>query len=197
MGSQKKEEKSNYTILGIGDSGQYVLEKLAASNESGTFLHLHICKELSDFKPENVKFDSDTKALFLIFSPVEEEYFEFILKIESIRNATGLQIYVITNYPFLWEGNRRISMADACLLELLRFSFTVIRIESHQWFPLKDEHGFHKVVEMVFDVAKEGVRSFIELHSANGDIKDAGSIAIGDNAHAIKRSDAYWTVERI
>jgi len=196
MCAEQIDDIFNFTVLGIGDPGKYVVDKISASKDVMDSLNLHTWSRISDFRKENIKFNSTTKALFIILSSVEEDYFDFVLEIESFRNNTGAQVYIITNYPFLWEGNRRISIADACLLELIRFSFTVFRIESHQWFPLKEEFGFHKVLEMVYDAAAGTLLSIIELHTSNSDLKSLKSIPLDGEAMAIMRSAEYWTVER-
>ena len=120
----------------------------------------------------------------------------FIHEMEFFGKKTGIPIYTIANYPFLWEGRSRIGTADDLLQDLARISYTTFRIASHQWFPLKEQLGFHKVVELVHDVAARVLLSIIELNAQNMDIHERKSISIDARVEAIKQHEDLWVVIR-
>ncbi len=196
MLSEKHYEKHNYTILGIGDPGEYVIENVSASLGAGAPLSFYRCKKFSDFRMKDITYTEMTKALFLVLQPGDGAGDTFIPEIESFRKRTGIPVYTIANYPFLWEGRIRIALADDLLQELLRISHATFRIESHQWFPLKEQLGFHKVVELVHDVAARVLLSIINLEAQDMDIKEMESISIDEHVEAIKQHGAYWIVKR-
>ena len=129
MLSEKHYEKHNYTILGIGDPGEYVIENVSASLGAGAPLSFYRCKKFSDFRMKDITYTEMTKALFLVLQPGDGAGDTFIPEIESFRKRTGIPVYTIANYPFLWEGRIRIALADDLLQELLRISHATFRIE--------------------------------------------------------------------
>ena len=195
MDSKKSLVTHNYLVVGIGDPGKYVVETISTFNGIRESLHFHFFKKFADFRMEGIASDDRTRALFLVLQPGDEACDEFIPGIESFVNRTGIPVYVIANYPFLWEGRSRITKANEILKDLRRVCYSVFRIESHQWFPLKEEIGFHKVVELVHEVAAQVVLAIIEHERQALDIEILVSFSINEDLIATKDGGGYWSVK--
>ena len=188
--------KQNCCIVGIGDPGQYVIENISIPDGAKEALYFHTYKKFSDFRMEDITCTDKTKALFLVLQPGDRACDQFIPEIESFRQKTGIHIYTIANYPFLWEGRVRITQADDLLQDLMRISHATFRIESHQWFPLKAQLGFHKVVELVHQIAARVLRTILEFEAQDRDILAMECIPIDENVEAIKQPGGFWIVRR-
>lgn len=195
MNSEKRDENYSYTILGIGDPGEFVIKNISATFGDKALFSYHTCKKYSDFRLKDIDCTKQTKALFLVLRLGDGSFVDFISEIESFRKKTGIPVYTIMSYPFLWEGPVRISLADELLQDLIRISDATFRIESHQWFPLKAELGFHKVVELVHQVAVLVLLSIIELETQDRDIKTAEYISIDENVEAQQKQEGVWIVK--
>ena len=195
MDSENSFDTHNYPIVGVGDPGKYLLESNSIFKGIRESLHFYFFKDFADFKVENIACDDRTVALFLVIQPGDKACVEFVPGIESFVDKTGIPVYAIANYPFLWEGRIRIANADKLLKDLHRVCHSVFRIESHQWFPLKEEIGFHKVVELVHEVAARVVLTIIERERQALDIETLDSISIDEDVIAAKHDGGYWSVK--
>lgn len=196
MQAVKNKGKNRYIIVGIGAPGKYVREHLYTSFGDSSAISFQAFGSFSEFSFESTVWSEKTVALYLVIQPGDGSDEGFISELESFISRTGIAVYVIANYPFLWEGRVRIGAADQLLQDLSRVCDAIFRIESHQWFPLKEQVGFHKVVEMVHQVAADVLVSLLESRAQDIDICDLDRISFGKKAKAAKQSKGLWNVIR-
>lgn len=197
MSSENNHRKSSYILLGIGDPGKYVLENILDSMGHKAFLSLHAFNKSSDFRVEEIEYSDQTRALFLVLQPGDGDSDKLLPGLESFTEKSGIPIYTIANYPFLWEGHIRINRAKSLLNDLTRISSATFSIESHQWFPLKEQLGFHRVVELVHELAFRILLTLLELQERDSDIRAMEYISIEENVEARQQQGGMWLVRRI
>jgi len=186
----------DYIVVGIGDAGISVREKISASSGADTHFVFHSYQKLIDFRKDEIEISDDTRAIYLVLRLGDTYSDESLLDLESFILDSGIPVYAIVNYPFLWEGPVRMPRADQLLKELIRICDLTFRIESHQWFPLKEELGFHKVVDMVHYAAARLVSNLIDLQANSSDLEESSGFSIDEDVEVIKQDMAYWIAGR-